>query len=191
MSTIDDLTNKNTKLDEFRSKLNELNEIQLSELLIKICSSYEVTLPIIKMIVEAGANPRYKNDQAFINSGCARNPDITKYFLTECDVDVNAQNGEALVEACGSHYWMVTRILLDHDVKITDKAIQMATEWHSDENVIMLLKHGVDPNLIFEKALRTVINKDNWISRIFGIVNKYSDQIDYESVVLKVCKDAL
>jgi hypothetical protein len=118
-------------------------------------------LNVIKLLIEAGANPRNSNDQPFINSSTKTNPEMLTYFITEHNAKINAQNDQAFVFACYRDNYLVAKILIDNGFKInhTNEAIiiNQICNMKSSKIIPLVIELGVNPNKIFSMMISTLI----------------------------------
>ena len=98
----------------------------LNGFLHKIYNCHKLKLKQIKILVGAGANPRYNDDIFFVFS--CQYDDIRSviYFLDECGANINAQNSGALCNAIRYDQYEITKLLLDLEIEVTDKAISFS-----------------------------------------------------------------
>lgn len=105
-------------------KLNFHYDLHLLTRLLKICvlSYQNLPLDIVKILVDRGANPQ-KED--IFKYACAniRSTEIIKYFIEDCECDINANNSIALYYAIAHNNYDVVVLLLGLGITISDDTI--------------------------------------------------------------------
>ena len=136
----------------------KLTSNQLSVLMIK--NMYAMKLNIIKLFVENGADPRYKNDKPFLKACKDSTVDVIQYFL-DCGADINVHGGLGLVNVVDDEYndldedvMIKVHFLIDAGIKISPRLIQKSCSGLSPDMVKLLLEHGVNPNTLLKYLFR-------------------------------------
>ncbi len=84
---------------------------------------HNLSLDEIKILIDAGANPRVGGDYALLSACSHGNMDIVKYFLNDCGSDINSHNSEALIRAISSENFKLVTLLLDYGIKTNDTVL--------------------------------------------------------------------
>jgi hypothetical protein len=113
----------NLLIEEIQKSNSKIDKILLSDIFSINYERHNLSLNQIKLLVDAGANPRHDNDYAFVNSCSYGNIETVKYFLYECGCDINARNSYALTTAIYEENFNIAKFLIDSGIKITDKNI--------------------------------------------------------------------
>jgi hypothetical protein len=118
------------------NNLNKINDFCLLH-------SVSATLQDIIYMVDNGADPHYKNDSMLIQVASSHEKETLLYLINQCGVDINAQNGKALVESIYNKNKSVMIFLLDSGIYISDDAIDLAIHYNDHRYVETLIKYGV------------------------------------------------
>ena len=176
------------KDDKLEVQINFLTEFiqylskeQLNELLVKICV-YFTDLELIKVLIEAGADPRYKDDKCFINI-CGDSVKAT--FFLDLGADINAQGGKCLFKLSGGDdRASQVKFLLDHGANITEDAIEQCIEYSNYTVIEVFLEHDQseeNANLILKLMMNHIRDRDEYHGRMFRAINKKNP--DYQKVI--------
>lgn len=129
-----------------------------------LCETPKKYLNEIKYMVDLGVDARMDDDQAFVIS--CRFGDVlsTNYFLSEIGVDINTQNGWALVEACHRNNEIVVEILLQNNIVVTDKVIDQIIDsvvnYNAGSMIKVLLKYCNCGERVLKKYFDTLDDGD-------------------------------
>jgi hypothetical protein len=97
-------------IDEISKTNNLISSDLLNHFLDKIYCWGDLALDQILILINAGANPRYNDDAAFLHSCKYNNIKVPMYFLYECGADINTADSNALIFE-GRRY-LLTMVLL-------------------------------------------------------------------------------
>jgi hypothetical protein len=197
MNKIDEITSCLHSLYRINNPINRehLNELlsdatteELNESLLSTIAY--IDFPLIKLMIEAGADPRYSNDAFFITCCGRSDPAAMLYFINEHGVDVNTQDGEGLIEACCPIQFDVIKVLLENGATINSRVIEIATRNYDMECIDFLLKQGIDPGIIFKCMLKDLISYGESRIHLRGdiigsikLIGKHSNEIDLGKVI--------
>ena len=107
-----------------------------------------ITLEEIKMFINMGADPSIElknvgNNCIFTTACCYfRDPSIIKYFIYECNCNINIGNSNALHFAIITKNDTIILLLLNLGINITDTCIQSAI-YQENKYINLLLDYGV------------------------------------------------
>jgi hypothetical protein len=154
---------------------NGFDVTQYDNMAIVSASKYS-NLECVRALVLAGADVHVESDKPFLNS-CSRTfPGMAEYFITECGVDINAQDGQGLLEACGNFKIHVVRFLLDRGLVLGEdlmiRAMSKCIEYDNFSCLDLLLNLGGSAEIAFRlfiarhlddynqsKTLRTICSR--------------------------------
>jgi hypothetical protein len=171
-------------------QLTHCNKDQMTNLLEYAMEFNNFTFEMIKMIIEAGADPRADNDTIFVKSCGRSDPRICSMFL-ELGADVNAEEGKALINSTDCNHHKVTKVLLEHGAKPNAAAIRNAIEGESFETIKLFLDNEVDPNTIlkiyFKLFLMRGITSSSFLKTMLSDIN--NSEPDYFKIVGELCTE--
>ena len=187
-------TLSNDSIDEYLHYI--ITETSIEELHTIMCS-YVMIFPVLKKFIEAGADPRYRDDIYFVNACRIYNEVEPIRFFLECGADINAQNSLALANAVCYSYDYETRkrddsiikFLLENGSEITEKVIIGACYAMQPSVFKLLLKYDADPNLILKHFLdisKASIRGNEFVDCL-QVISEYDP--DYKSVISQLPKD--
>lgn len=133
-------------IEKFNKLLEKNDSDAINRYFVSKC--YSCNLEEIKYMVDNGADPRYNNDQPFVE--LCRSPciSIPLYFLKEYGADINAQNGQALENACYCNNYDLIDILIRNGIFITNDAIKLAINTDAYESLNVFIASGVNPQIV-------------------------------------------
>jgi hypothetical protein len=168
-------------LQESIEKFN-IRDYQLNKLLLQASSVKWFNLKMIKLIVDIGADTRINSDECFVNSCLNNNPDIVQFFL-DAGANVNAHNGQALINVIYCNCKEVAKILFENNIIVTEEALQEAIRQNSVEIIELILERDMDPNMILKMFLENLIciRGTKSIGKIFKLLNQTDP--DYYKVI--------
>ena len=133
----------------------ELEQWALAGLLMIVMYCKKLTVDIIELFINIGLEPKYNNDEIFVESCKSKDISTTQYLINNYCININAHDGEALVAALNKKNKDTVKLLLEHGIKITDQHIRLAIE-QNDEFIEMLIEHG---NVSHEQVARILVKK--------------------------------
>ena len=104
-----------------------------------IVASKDGNLPVVKYLVENGADITYSENDAVIYASEKGHLPVVKY-LVENGADITAQDNHALREASGSGRLPVVKYLVEHGADITDKNNE-ALRWASKNGHLPVVEY--------------------------------------------------
>lgn len=128
----------------------------LNNFLINTYQYLGLTLQQIKILIRAGADPRYKNDAAFVISCMKKSDDLktTIYFLHECGANINANHSYALECAINNDRYETAKFLIESGINVVDHAIKKS---YSDKKYLELfINNGIDADRIAKLYIITL-----------------------------------
>jgi len=140
---------KKILMDKIKKQKNfiQLNSDCLTEILDIFLRNISLSLEEVKLMIELGADPRYKSDK-FLPLSCRyKNPEVTLYFITECGCDINTNDSQALLDSIISDNFDMAKILLELGIKITNFCIEMTLDRFDSKkylDLIMLYETNFD-----------------------------------------------
>jgi hypothetical protein len=157
----------------------DFNQSQLNELLAGAIERRHFDLPVIRVIIEAGADPRFDNDTCFIKSCVLDRPEITSYLL-DLGANINTQDGLALSNACRYNCDNMIKLLLKNDIIVTDSALRVAIQSQSNDVITHVLELNTNPNLILKMTFERIFGLFPY-EKIFKLLNQFDP--DYHKVI--------
>lgn len=147
-----------------------------------VACQYKATLEDIEYMVNNGANPNVMEDQAFIDVCRRDNPRMVQHFIDKYNVNINAQNGRALISALANHCTDNVKILLNAGIKISQDAIkticrhdgghmlEMLLQYYPmhDEITKLIIQYKIDQDESFGKMLRTLHKSGTDFNSVIG-----------------------
>lgn len=139
------------QINSLAENLDEGHSVFINHLM---CGT-EISIDDITTAIYHGLNPHYNNDILLVKS-CVRNDDTITRFLIDYGCDINAHASEALIMAFFHSRPKTAELLLSNGININKDVIGAAI--HSGlQYVDMLVKHGVDIEIIFQTYFDTEI----------------------------------
>ena len=153
--------NSELSKDEFIKYLHDFTiNCTPTDLNVVLVNNMIIGFDFIKIFFDAGADPRYNNDELFTKACCYREIDTIE-FLIEQGADVNAHDSIGLynvVNNCTNSETFDLRIvnlLLENGSKITTKVIQLASALLLEPLLrIFLEEYDINPNIILKYLLK-------------------------------------
>ena len=158
------------------------------------------TVQLIGTIIEAGADPHYKNDIAFIES-CARDGEdgdftIPAYFLNEHNIDLN-HNGcgvDAFRSAMGTLNFDYGQKLLDCGLILSEDSIKKIIRGFDSgtdfERLIeLLIKNGFNVEFVMVECLQLCYSSEFYSNdpflNLYKNLKKYESEVNIGEVLMK------
>jgi len=168
-----------------KAYLSECTRTELNELLI---SGSWYTFEVLKIIIEAGADPR-TDDDILLNIVIYYNDHARLIpYLLELGLDPN--KNDTFAEACGHNYFDLEciKMMLDYGAIITDYVIVSVTRSHKVDVMKILIEYGAKAEDFFKSELMRRSRDDE---RIAGFLRfMATDEIDHIGI-LKKCADEI
>lgn len=146
------------------------------------CSETD-SLDEIDELIKLGINLKKENilNRAFVSS-CAGNIGITLYFLNK-GADINALNGQALVQAVGKSNWQTLKFLLERGIKLTSyNVVHSLYKFNYQEVMDILWEHGYDKMEIAKILFGGLIKNSNHIDAIGYMID---NDVDLKQIFIK------
>jgi len=150
---------------------------------------YNLLLQQIEFMIDHGANPRYNNDKPFVLSCANIDINVPRYFINNWNVDINAHDGEAMMNAMYEERLATIKLLLDCNITLTDGVITTSVELRLLDTIELFINYSVDPQhigkLYMEKMLENRYTKP--FSQVISRLSK--NNVDFNEIFRQICKD--
>ncbi len=136
------------QIDKIQKSNNVIKQDYLHYILYTNYRNHDLSLKEIKILIEAGADPRLDNDSALILACSHGNIETVKFFLNECGLDINSHNSDALTYAVFSRNFDLIDFLFESGIKINDAVISSFSGLYYVKTLSYLLNAGIDAEYI-------------------------------------------
>ena len=132
---VDQMQAERLNLSTFETLLESGKWEDTNKFFVTVCQY--TSMAGIRYMVDRGANPRYNNDEPFVMA-CLNSSEVVRYFINEHGVNINAHDGQGIINAIYKGKIETIKILLDQGIPVTENMIKSSIHTNIENHTLII-----------------------------------------------------